>query len=158
MYDDLRGRLKELAKIELADDGMGIFRISAEGLEIIKGLATAAEAVIEDLSEQISEQEVTPEAEHFIDKYADRILGELQELKGSIKDKPCWIPVTERLPEDGSDVLAYLKYEVGGRIAAANYDKGMWQDCLMGGLYRTEEGVVTHWMPIPQPPEEDATT
>jgi hypothetical protein len=68
---------------------------------------------------------------------------------------PRWIPVTERLPEDGSDVLAYLKYEVGGRIAAANYDKGMWQDCVMGGLYRTEEGVVTHWMPIPQPPKEE---
>lgn len=78
-------------------------------------------------------------------------------LKNALDSIPCWIPVTEALPEDGSDVLAYLKYEVGGRIAAANYDKGMWQDCVMGGLYRTEEGVVTHWMPLPEPPKEEET-
>ena len=70
-------------------------------------------------------------------------------------EKYNWISVTERLPEDRSDVFAYLKYEMGGRIAAANYDKGIWQDCVMGGLYRTEEGVVTHWMPIPEPPKEE---
>lgn len=60
MYEDLRGRLEELAKIELHDDGMGVYRISAEGLEIIKGLAQEAEAAIEDLSEQINERKTTP--------------------------------------------------------------------------------------------------
>ena len=69
--------------------------------------------------------------------------------------KPRWIPVTDRLPEDGSDVLAYLKYADNSRIAAANYYKGTWQDCLMGRLYLTEEGFVTHWMPLPEPPEEE---
>ena len=84
------------------------------------------------------------------------IAGMKREIERMVRaEKPRWIPVTERLPEDRSDVLAYLKYEVGGRIAAANYDKGMWQDCVMGSLYRTEEGVVTHWMPIPQPPKEE---
>lgn len=161
MYDDLRGRLKELAKIEPADDGMGIFRISAEGLEIIKGLATAAEAAIEDLSEQLSEQEVTPEAEHFIDKYADRIMGELQELKGSIKDKPRWIPVTERLPEKYTDVLIY-------------YERNAWPDGADYPVRKREIGIgfcggpdrwhVDHcsgvdglaWMPLPEPPKEEA--
>lgn len=60
-----------------------------------------------------------------------------------------WVPVTERLPEDGSDVLAYLKYADNSRIAATNYYKGTWQDCVMGRLYLTEEGFVTHWMPLP---------
>ena len=69
--------------------------------------------------------------------------------------KPKWIPVTERLPEDGSDVLAYLKYADNSRIAAANYYKGTWQDCVMGRLYLTEEGFVTHWMPLPEPPQEE---
>ena len=69
--------------------------------------------------------------------------------------KPKWIPVTDRLPEDGSDVLAYLKYADNSRIAAANYYKGTWQDCIMGRLYLTEEGFVTHWMPLPEPPEEE---
>ena len=163
MYDDLRGRLKELAKIEPADDGMGIFRLSAEGLEIIKGLATAAEAAIEDLSEQISEQEVTPEAEHFIDKYADRILGELQELKGSIKDKPRWIPVAEKKPPlpEGEDVCyVHVIAAVKGRKEA--------EPVLYSRAYRLRDGKrvrierfvgdgevleVTHWMPMPEPPE-----
>ena len=69
--------------------------------------------------------------------------------------KPKWIPVTDRLPEDGSDVLAYLKYADNRRIAAANYYKGTWQDCIMGRLYLTEEGFVTHWRPLPEPPEEE---
>lgn len=68
-----------------------------------------------------------------------------------VVERPRWIPVTERLPEDGSDVLAYLD----SRITAANYYKETWQDCVMGRLYLTEEGVVTHWMPIPEPPKED---
>ena len=66
-----------------------------------------------------------------------------------------WIPVTQRLPEDGSDVLAYLKCADNSRIAAANYYKGTWQDCIMGRLYLTEEGFVTHWMPLPELPEEE---
>lgn len=65
---------------------------------------------------------------------------------------PRWIHVTERLPEDGSDVLAYVN---NSRITAANYDKGTWQDCVMGRLYLTEEGFVTHWMPLPEPPKEE---
>lgn len=40
-----------------------------------------------------------------------------QERKMLLKSLPRWIPVTERLPEDRSDVLVYLKYEVSGRIA-----------------------------------------
>lgn len=150
MYDDLRGRLKELAKIELHDDGMGVYRISAEGLEIIKGLAQAAEAAIEDLSEQLSEQEVTPEAGHFIDKYADRILSELQELKGSIKDKPRWTSVKERMPEDGKNVLAY---EGGGFYFLDWCCDGNWV------VASASTAVVTHWMPLPpapEPPKEEA--
>jgi hypothetical protein len=165
MYDDLRGRLKELAKIEPADDGMGIFRISAEGLEIIKGLASAAEAAIEDLSEQISEQEVTPEAEHFIDKYADRILGELQELKGSIKDKPRWIPVTEKkppLPEDEDICFADVIAAIRGRKESAQvkycrayrYRDGK-RECIERFVDDWEVVDVTHWMPMPPLPKEE---
>lgn len=81
--------------------------------------------------------------EYWLDEAADAI----EELS-----KPRWIPVTERLPEDGSDVLAYLD----SRITAANYYKETWQDCVMGRLYLTEEGFVTHWMPLPEPPKEEA--
>ena len=53
MYENLRGRLKQLAKLKLTDDGMGIFRISAEGLEAIKGIADEAENAIEELWNEV---------------------------------------------------------------------------------------------------------
>ena len=154
MYEDLRGRLEELAKIELHDDGMGVYRISAEGLEVIKGLAQAAEAAIEDLSEQINEQEVTPEAEHFIDKYADRILSELQELKGSIKEKPRWIPVTERLPSPMRAVLVYAPYKQNIFMAYLQGEKWyVWGPDEYCCQRWPEYHAITHWMNLPQNPE-----
>ena len=60
-----------------------------------------------------------------------------------------WIPVSERLPEDDSDVLAYLRIGEERRIYPANYAKGMWFDCIFN-TPATEN--TTHWMPLPQPP------
>ena len=60
-----------------------------------------------------------------------------------------WIPVTERLPEDGSDILAVLSYCGEVRIIPANYDRGVWYDCIFN---RVAEHI-THWMPLPTAPE-----
>lgn len=78
-----------------------------------------------------------------------------QKRNALLKSQPRWIPVTERLPEDGADVLGYhLQDADRRRFVAANYDKGYWQDCVTGQLYRAEDGFVTHWMPLPEPPKE----
>ena len=61
-----------------------------------------------------------------------------------------WIPVTERLPEDDSDVLAYLRIGEEGRIYPANYAKGMWFDCIFN---TPATDTTTHWMPLPQQPK-----
>ena len=61
-----------------------------------------------------------------------------------------WIPVTERLPEDDSDVIAYLRTGEEERIFPANYAKGVWFDCIFNK--RVTE-TTTHWMPLPQPPK-----
>ena len=62
-----------------------------------------------------------------------------------------WIPVSERLPEDDSDVLAYLRIGEEGRIYPANYAKGMWFDCIFN---TPATNTTTHWMPLPEPPKE----
>lgn len=59
-----------------------------------------------------------------------------------------WIPVTERLPEESGEYLAYCgKYD---GICVLYYEisktKRKW---------RTKWKEVTHWMPCPQPPKED---
>lgn len=63
-----------------------------------------------------------------------------------------WIPVTERLPEDDSDVLACLHIGEEVRIYPANYAKGVWWDCIFN---TPATKTTTHWMPLPEPPKGD---
>lgn len=62
-----------------------------------------------------------------------------------------WVSVEERLPEKYTDVLVYC---FSGSIEVALIDgDGVWGDgvATLGELYG--DGV-THWMPIPEPPED----
>ena len=65
---------------------------------------------------------------------------------------PKWISVDDRLPEDDSDVLAYLRDGDKGRIYPANYAKGVWFDCIFD---IPVTNATTHWMPLPEPPKEN---
>ena len=60
-----------------------------------------------------------------------------------------WISVKDRLPEDNSDVLAYMQNGVESRIFPASYYKGWWE-CQ---IWNTRCLSVTHWIPLPQPPK-----
>ena len=58
----------------------------------------------------------------------------------------CWISVKDRLPEKDGDYLVYSTFELVDRL---RFFDGVWWD------YGAEcqPGVVTHWMPLPEPPE-----
>lgn len=58
-----------------------------------------------------------------------------------------WIPVNERPPEEGQDILAYRILEEDERIIPANYSQGCWFDCHMNC---SEEHIVA-WMSLPEP-------
>ena len=63
-----------------------------------------------------------------------------------------WISVEERLPEDGENVLAI---DSEGKTEVCFYEtehKGVFQMC--GGLCKIFN--ITHWMPLPEPPKEEA--
>lgn len=53
-----------------------------------------------------------------------------------------WIPVTERLPEAGKHVLVYSE------------DDGV--SIVYNGGDSYSYALMTHWMPLPEPPKEDA--
>ena len=75
------------------------------------------------------------------------------DMFGLVKDAPAvdaiprWINVEERLPEHMDDVLVW----VGGLVEVGCYDES--NECWELYTY-VGDGSVTHWMPLPEPPEE----
>lgn len=68
-----------------------------------------------------------------------------------------WIPVTERLPENPvKKVLVFVPHTHGNIVDAGRYlGADGW---VLEGWYLTQNAV-THWMPLPEPPEvENAET
>lgn len=59
-------------------------------------------------------------------------------------DPPPWVPVGERLPEDGHH---YLGYCLGPGSCTVFFEGGKWKDC-----FGYEDVEVTHWMPLPAAP------
>lgn len=67
-----------------------------------------------------------------------------------------WISVKDRLPEDDNEVLVYyggsrVKWKYG--IEFVNYING---ECY-GWCGQDQLVSVTHWMPLPAPPDDSAT-
>lgn len=58
---------------------------------------------------------------------------------------PSWIPVSERLPEQGQEVIVYD----GGVLKPKVYCYLFWNPNYDNWAR------VTHWMPLPEPPKED---
>lgn len=92
-----------------------------------------------------------------------------EEVEQAIKDAPTvdavevvrWTPVTERLPEENGN------YIVTACDEGCSYGEGIWYDTVVvvaeyyNGSWTWDEngteydlcGIVTHWMPLPQPPK-----
>ena len=64
-----------------------------------------------------------------------------------------WIPVEERLPEDRSDVLvvAYWHERWGVYMGWCAPERAEWSVHI--GIGDRNDVAVTHWMPLPEPPE-----
>lgn len=62
-----------------------------------------------------------------------------------------WIPVTERLPVEAKKVLCFLALS-GGQMVETGYYMGD-EGWYYTGIEAPHHGIVTHWMPLPEPPE-----
>ena len=99
-------------------------------------------------------------------KEAADAIGELQkavmrleEESGILDELPMyqqpvgWIPVTERLPEAGERVLCYCRANIYEVMKMRTDGDWVHNDKVYDSAYMS--GFVTHWMPLPQPPEEE---
>ncbi len=60
-----------------------------------------------------------------------------------------WIPASERLPEHEDAVLCFIK---NGQQDILQFDK--FENLWVGMQWTYKRHAVTHWMPLPEPPQE----
>jgi len=115
--------------------------------ELIKMLRTCAER-----DSCIGWKEACPYlGTEMCDNKAEKAADAIEELS-----KPRWIPVEERLPETGVDVLVMFPHN----MAVASRDMGEWVVNSGDGWctdvnLSDDEKEPTHWMPLPEPPKEE---
>lgn len=63
--------------------------------------------------------------------------------------RPRWIPVTERLPDVGKEVLCFCRANI---CFVLGWDGNHWHE---GADRYYMSGFVTHWMPLPPAPKEE---
>lgn len=95
--------------------------------------------------------------EEGLRKVADDIMDELvRELEAEVSELreqiPRWIPVSEQLPDDNVNVIAFLP---GGREPGGVREMGREGESWYDGDGYTEL-TPTHWMPLPAPPTDVA--
>lgn len=71
--------------------------------------------------------------------------GLRKEIK-SLQEATRWIPVAERLPEPGTEVLVYTKHPHSPKMEIGVFT-------YYPEMYQPHWQYVTHWMPLPQPPK-----
>ena len=84
--------------------------------------------------------------------YTKELIVELLKHMPTIDPAPRWIPVTERLPEAFVSVLVQMPGERPFPTVREGFitRDGIWHSAL----YDREPDEVTHWMPMPKPPED----
>jgi hypothetical protein len=89
-----------------------------------------------------------------LERYYNTTGKTLNEAADAIEElsKPSWIPVTERLPEEGKSVLVCIcsdgKYDITRGWYCKNQGFCCWDDAAMESA-----DFITHWMPLPEPPK-----
>lgn len=151
MYDELILKLREDAEfLEISS------KYNNTKNEFAERISQAADA-IEKLSMRIHGDEAA-------------IAGMKREIERMVvADKPRWIPVTERLPELNQEVLVYAVGKIDGFIGSSVFalserflfkffpsSKGT-EEWRSPWQYFMEDYEITHWMPLPEPPEDGET-
>jgi hypothetical protein len=91
------------------------------------------------------------------------LIRQQQERIKELEAAQQWISVKDRLPRSmANKVLVYVQHEdLVGYIGFGHYEKfngeEMWYDLERGEQFAKNGYIVTHWMPLPEPPKEGST-
>lgn len=116
----------------------------------VKNIYTAQQ--IEEIQNEAYDLGVDSALHHKFGLSWDDAAGLRKEIK-RLQDATKWIPVTERLPQEGEDVLVIGYWHEKWQILMcylSPHRKEEWYTSDAGQQIYS----VTHWMPLPQPPKE----
>ena len=68
------------------------------------------------------------------------------------QDERRWVPVTERLPDSDGFYIVVMNGDIWG-------EPDVWSSTACGfysGKWDEDDATISHWMPMPEPPKEDA--
>ena len=144
MYDELSKRLRASCESCKLWDG---YKCCLKGECSAQKSLQAADS-IEELQKDL---ERSKDFEAFWQHEAEEALKKFQV---AISNKPRWIPVTEQLPELHKIVLVADKAnDIGMGTLEPLWDGTVW--VVPFEDVDNEFRPITHWMPLPQPPEEE---
>lgn len=135
MYEELVKNLRVCSKCDFGQNCDECTQDTEDAFCCDKLLSKAADA-IEDLSKTLDE--------------------EVEINTALICNMPVWIPVSERLPKTSEDVIVFA---YGNMIRIWSLERihyttaDVYWECEDGS--HEEVDVVTHWMPLPEPPESE---
>jgi len=78
-------------------------------------------------------------------------ISKLRSEVSALREQVRWIPVSEKLPKDNQEVLIYADLIAKGVHSTKSRQWSADGYYYHGDWYDT----VTHWMPLPQPPEAE---
>lgn len=104
------------------------------------------------MTEQEAIERIKNDIEINHNRLADEYITALEMAIQALQQEPKWIPVTERLPEEGLTVLILAE---NGQIEFGQRDENKWE-WLAESIadYWTEAEEVIAWQPLPEPYEE----
>lgn len=116
--------------------------------EIVQALRCCAKGLgHDDACENCKAGEIQNRRE-YIEFAAANAIERLTAENAALREKQRWISVTEKTPEYDMPQLAL---NADGEALIANYAYGEWFDTW------GQDVEVTHWMPLPEAPEEGGT-
>ena len=121
--------------------------------EIVKALREHAEwAQANEWEAPITLSDDLAAAADLLEKLTERCARYAEEIAVA-QERTRWIPVEERLPEDSMQkVLVFVPHIHGDIVDVGRYlGADGW---VLEGWYLTQSAV-THWMPLPEGPEEE---
>jgi hypothetical protein len=120
-------------------------------VELSKGDPQAAELVIARIVELLDT--VTPEGVYpeQVEGAVYAVCTELASLRSRLATAPQWISVKDRLPEPRTCVVVWIAGGVKIYRVAIITPSGRW---LLPERDLESFEIVTHWMPLPDPPED----